>query len=550
MSEEKKEILNDVQHDDSQTQADAEFESIVGSVADAPVRSEQPREIVTEKSVVKSPRTEAPAKSEIKKKKKKRRKRRRSASAIIGSIFKTIFLIVFFLAFAAVALGVYLFIGINSDKLTIDSVSRLLNAKGLSVDERISIDEDGASARIYLDKADIWHLVTAEYGEDFIEKTKDGFNEKGLRLAGYGLIIDENDSQIDLDVRWNSFKIPVHVPIEISFDDSQISFSPTGVRAFKIDFSPKFFKFLSGFDVSTAAFSVPVKPMGFIKSFDSMSIRDDCLRFDVSLNPALLKDVCVEHGFPEHIAWFAEGYSEITEAAALYTEDPAGALKAFLAPAIRKDGELERLLAVYYTMASSDDKRSDLAENGAFILKRVLYGYTEDGFAEGKRNLVSFCDGRRDMLFALAESLSEEWAASKISIDKDYQFIYKKEVLDISLFTPEGYEWQSYEAFVPAEGITPVIVRTEDAYLSKIPALKKLTASRLELGENLDKDTSYALGFVAKTANSQCLLCYVAFTPGTDGAEDEVFPVCLQIPEQEYIRLMEEEAIPVFGDGE
>lgn len=541
MDEEKNILQQDV--DEQQ-----EFDSLVQSVPEATQPQAAPAKSEVKKPVMAS---EQPKSDVKKKKKKKKKKRRKSAARIIGDIVRTIFLTAFLLCIAAIGLAVYLFLGMNTDTLHTDSVSKIINAEGLSVAERFEVNAKARTAEMRMDNADVWYLIDAEYGEDYVEELKDKFNEKGFRLSAYGLYIDEYDPSLDLDIRWNGIKIATHLPSEISFDDGTLTITPTGVRIAKINISPKILKLFTKIDLSQYVLSVDIDPMGFIKSFDDMTIEDDNLVFDVSLDPSFLKAISPEDGYVGNVGWYCDGYSEVLTAAKDYNSDPEGALTGLLQHAEKKASDLERFLNEYYTLADPADIAADFKANNGFMFGRVLFGNTKEGYEEAHESILRYCEERQAMVDDLVSTLAKAWDAGKITVNNDGKFIYKKDYINIIQFASE-YPWDNYELFVPAEGFKFAIVDSESAYVNKTPKLSKLAGNNAVLSvEDLDRNVPYGLGTIFETSNGYKLLSYVAFTTDADGKipeEGGVFCTTVALDGDLYAELTAEGRLNVFTE--
>ena len=549
MDEERSTLQQTEAADDQQ-----EFDSLVQSVPEA----SQPKEpAAPAKSEVKKPVTAAPAqpKSDVKKKKKKkkkRKKRRKSAARIIGNIIRTIFITAFLLCLVAVGLAVYLFLGMNTDSFQTDSVSKIINAEGMSVAERFEINAKERTAKLSMDNADVWYLLDAKYGDEYLDELKDKFNEKGFRLNGYGLVIDEYDPSLDLDIRWNGIKLATHLPSEMSFDNGELTITPTGVRVAKINVSPKLLKFFTKIDLADYVLSVKIEPMGFIKSFDDMEIIDEKMVFDVSLDPSFLKAVSAECSCPEIVGWYCNGYDEILQAGKDYSTDPQAALTALLKPAEKKTSELERFLNEYYTLADSSDTAADFEANNGFMFGRILFGNTQEGYEEAHENIVSYCEERQAMVDTLVSSLADSWNSGKITINGESRFVFKKDYLNVMLFATSENSWDNYELFVPAEGFRFALVDSESAYTAKTPKLSKLVNKNAVFSiEDLDRNTACGLNVIFETVRGYKLMSYVSFTTDADGSipeEGGIFCLTQAIDDDLYSQLTAEGAVNVFSD--
>ena len=531
-----------------------EFDSLVQSVPEAPHVQEP---AAPAKSEVKKPVTAAPVqpKSEVKKKKKKkkkRKKRRKSAARIIGNIIRTIFLVAFLLCIAAVGLAIYLFLGMNTDTLQTDSVSKIIKSEGIPVAERFEIDANARTASIRMDNADIWYLIDSEYGEDYVDELKDKFNEKGFRLSAYGLFIDEYDPSLDLDIRWNGIKIATHLPSDITFEDGTLTITPTGVRIAKIHITPKLLKFFTKIDLADYVLSVDIGPMGIIKSFDDMEIEDEYLVFDVTLDPEFLKPLSNEGNCPENIGWYCDGYTEVLKAGMDYSSDPKAALTAMLKPAEKKPAELERLLNEFYTLADTSDTAKDFKANNGFMFGRILFGNTKEGYEEAHENIVAYCDERNAMVDDLVRGVASSWDAGKISINGESRFVYKKDYLNIRNFATENNPWDNYELFVPAEGFKYALIDSESAYTAKTPKLSKLINKNAVFSvEELDKNVPYGIALIFETSRGYKLMSYVSFTTDADGnipEEGGIFCLTRALDDELYNSLTAEGAVNVFSD--
>ena len=536
-----------------------EFDEMVRSVLEtekaglgaAPVRTARTQS----KSVVKKPvpETKGPAQAPKKKKKKKKKK---SAGQIIGSIVKTVFLVALLLCLAAIGLGAYMFIGFQGDSLETDSVSKLIKTEGISIDDRFDVNASAGTARVKMDKADIWYIVQNQLGDDFIEDIKTKFNDKGLRLSAYGLIIDENGSQLELDVRWNSIKIPCHLPVDISFANGEVTLKPQSLRLLKFDISPKLLKMVTKMDLAETSYSVKPEPFGFVKSYDAMDIEDEYLVFDCTLDPEFISPISPDNGYPVYIYWNCEGYEEITEAAETYASDSKEALAVFLEPTEKKDGEMERMLTEYYTLMLNQETAEELRKSDNFMFDRVLYEYSKEAFVDANSRLVEFCNKRLAMTDSLGTGIYNAWTGSKITLTSK-GFSYKGEALDIKHFASEENPWDNYQLFVVEDGFNYVIVNDINAYNEKTPALKKLANKNTVYSvEEFDSSVPYQIGYIARTVNGQFFLSYMGseIAEAEDGTESlELKPIYVGLSEDEYNSLIcvsEEEPMIMVWTGE
>jgi len=477
-------------------------------------------------------------------KKKKRKKKRKTAGRIISDIIKTIFVVSFVLCLVVIALGVYLFFSFSKDTCTTDSYTKLIQAEPMTVSERFDISSDGKTGVMRMDKKDLWWLIINENGDEFIEKTKASFQEKNFRLAGYGINLSE-DSSIDLDIRWNSIKTIVHVPLELSFSDNTISVHPTGVRILKLNLKNKLIKFLTKIDLESYSFSVSLKPDGFIRSFDGMTISGDTINLAVTFDAYPLKALSMASEDIKYIPWFINGYENILEVASMYDESEEAALEKLLEGCDENPGKLEDILNQYYTITPLKDVWKDFRGNNGFLTQRILYGTSEDSFKESHDSLVDYCSTRLDLAAALLQKSCEQYDKVKITISKDGSFVYQKSEFIPSVLATEEEPWDNYELFIPEDGIQYCLIDTEDVYRAETPALKKFTSAYDQFTTEVDKSLSYPLGYAARTNTGTYFLCY--FTEGTN-ADGESAPVAqfIQLAADEYNLLHAEGKISVW----
>ena len=440
----------------------------------------------------------------------------------------------------------------NTDSFQIDSVSKIINAEGMSVGERFDVKASERTAKMRMDNADVWYLIDSQYGDAYVDELKDKFNEKGFRLNGYGLFIDEYDPSLDLDIRWNGIKLNTHLPSEITFDDGVLSITPTGVRVAKINVSPKLLKMFTKIDLADYTLSVKLDPMGIIKSFDDMDIEDENLVFDVSFDPDFLKPLTAEGSCPGMVGWYCDGYNEILNAGKAYSTDPNAALSALLKPAEKKSSELERFLNEYYTLTDTADTAADFKANDGFMFGRILFDNTKDGYEEAHANILTYCEERQAMVDELVNNIAKAWDAGKITISGENRFIYKKDYLSPIHFGSDTNPWDNYELFAPAEGFKFALIDSESAYVAKTPKLSKLTGKGAVFSiEELDRNVPYGIGVIFETTRGYKLMSYIGFTTDAEGkipAEGGIFCITNALDDDQYAQLTAEGAVNVFSD--
>ena len=266
-----------------------------------------------------------------------------------------------------------------------DDVFRLANAAPMPDSERYSFAADADSMTISVDKRDIYWYLVEQYGDDFMDGIKEEFEEEGLKFERFALDFTDGKANLRARIGYGSLSLNVLIPCELSYDDTKITLTPSGLKAFGLDFSDQLDASFSDY-----SFDVPYEHL-MLDRVDSLQIGDGCLRFTGPMSVNYMG--MAREGFTkEELEKMLED-SRCSYAANIlykYTEDPAEG-KHYWMSLLEKDPSLfKTIFEQLFSMISPQTFGGfHITEKNAGMIYRLIPSYDPLSYQENYKLLAA-----------------------------------------------------------------------------------------------------------------------------------------------------------------
>lgn len=137
-----------------------------------------------------------------------------------------------FLVLLLILAGVagYLYYSVCKAPLALDDPQKLAASEPMPAGERFRFSAADRTVQIKMDKADIWSLILAKAGDDFLDKINAELASYGLSVSGCAIGIDEEGIRLDLELYYKETRLVAKVPCTLETDGRKVSLIPNGIK--------------------------------------------------------------------------------------------------------------------------------------------------------------------------------------------------------------------------------------------------------------------------------------------------------------------------------
>ena len=433
-----------------------------------------------------------------------------------------------FLLILLLAIGGCIF-AVVTDDVAIDDPAALAAQEPMAASQRFTFDAAGETAQIALDKSDLWWLLLPEMEEDILLDVNRKLENYHLSVTGYGLDLTEEGVCLDLEAKFKSLRLPVHILTALEVDAAGASVTLANVKLgpFRIPVE----KLLDAADLRMDV-DWPV-----VTDITDVSYRQDA----VLLTGTLTQDMfsCVQEACRNHaIGWFSTSHQEVFRAAR--AED---GFREVL-PGLQQDpGSVEGLYRDLFTMAMVYEYQDYMKVTKN--LSHRFFPSIDFAALEKESNAVRsqwvYYDAMMDKL---VEQVSADFNSRRFRL-KNGEFYLKNAPFDVLSYFSEDEAAKMEQMFriIDRDKFRLILVASPDGYTAKSPALNGICTWNQELTQELNRGKAYAVGCIFQGKNGEYALRYES--AGTDGKGIRSFKT-VTLSEAEYDSLVQEGKIGVW----
>ena len=123
----------------------------------------------------------------------------------------------------------YLYYTVSKAPLELDDPQALVAAAPMSAGDRFAFSADG-TAQVKLDKADLWHLILTQTGENFLDTINAEMKPYDLAVSGCAIGIDETGLRLDLELFCKEIRLVAQVLCTVEASGRNLTMTPTELK--------------------------------------------------------------------------------------------------------------------------------------------------------------------------------------------------------------------------------------------------------------------------------------------------------------------------------
>ena len=401
----------------------------------------------------------------------------------VGIVFLVLLLIL------AGAAG-YLYYSVVKAPLALDDPQKMAASKPMSAGERFRFSAADQTAQVRMDAADLWALILANTGDDFLNKINRELSAYDVSVSGCALNLEESGLQLGLELHYGETRLVAKIPCDLRFSGRHISLMPTGVKL--------------------GALSLPLESL----------LSDVKLEYDVML-PVIAEVTAVSF---EQDAIVLTGPME-ADIRALIPQSRNLYMDAVFA------GELWPLAEAIHTREGYGQMFTGLEKNPAQVenLYRKLFVLADpkdtDAYLGSRLTLVErFFPGidfsavkteqaeLEAQQTVLARSLEQFFTKAVNDYNEkqfrlsDGKFLHKKKPFQAAQYG--GAEFDSLFQLLDPESVFLVLVDAENGFIRKTSSFYRMADEKQQFTQEVDFNKTYILGCVFRGVGGEPYLLY------------------------------------------
>ena len=124
----------------------------------------------------------------------------------------------------------YLYYSAVKAPVELDDPKAMAASVPMAAEERFRVSAADGTVQVRLDRADIWSMILAHAGNDFLDSINWELSDYGLKLSGCGIHMDENGLWLDLELFYQDIRLVAKVPCALEITGQHISLAPAAVK--------------------------------------------------------------------------------------------------------------------------------------------------------------------------------------------------------------------------------------------------------------------------------------------------------------------------------
>ena len=397
--------------------------------------------------------------------------------------------IVFLVILLILAGGVgYVAYSVVKGPLELDDPQALLSAAPMEASDRIRISSDG-TARIKLDKADLWHLIFVHAGEDFLDSVNEQLAPNDLAVTGCGIHPEETGLRLDLELRYRETRLAARIPCALELKEGKFSLHPTGVKLGAISLPLE--KLLSRVKLEYAL-QLPV-----IRNVTGIEYTRDA----VLITGTAREDICDLVPQDEKLRRIAALDETYPLADALL--DPEGLGKVF-AHLEQDPGSTEAFYRQLFVLAGSDALEA-YREARAGMTERFFPGIGFSAVEEEYAVLTQSQTALNRSLELFLTKLVNDYNEKNFRLNKGQFYKWGRPFQALQYAVGEHND--IFELLDP-ESVFLVLVDAQDGFIRKTSSFYRMVDENQEFTREVDFNKTYILGLVFRGVTGDAFLMY------------------------------------------
>lgn len=388
----------------------------------------------------------------------------------------------------------FLYYSICRAPLTLEDPLNVAASAPMSAEDRFRVCAADQTLQVKLDAADLWNLIIAHTGEDFLTVINEELSGYGLTVSGCAIGMDEEGLRLDLELFYQQTRLVAKVPCNLEVSGKHLSLFPAQVKL--------------------GVVALPIEGL-----FSGLKLEYD-------LDLPVLAEVSQVHFEPDALVLTGTmdmdhllPSEEILQTSAVFSETMQPLLDALQTP--------EGIGTVYAHLEQNPAAMEDLYRE-LFILadEETVAAYLDSRFGLTQRFFpgIDFAAVASEHVAFLEELNARGNTLEQLFTELVNIYNEKKFQLSGGVFLFSEYAWQTKEPFLVAqygaeryaelfsqldpESFFLILVDAEDGFIRKTSSFYRMCDENQKFTQEVDFNKTYILGCVIRSVDGDPFLLY------------------------------------------
>lgn len=398
-----------------------------------------------------------------------------------------VLLIIFLLLAGTVG---YLYYSVVKAPLELDNPQKIVSSAPMAAQERFCFSAADGTARIKLDKSDLWHVILTNAGDDFMDKVNEEVSSYGLRVSGCAIHMDEEGLRLDLELFYKEIRLIARVPCELEADGRHFCLRPTGLKLGVISLPVG--NLISGLKLEYDQVLPVITEVNQIGYESGAVVLTGPVEADV-------RTLLPQGDVLNRAVVFCEASQPLVDA--LWNEAGFADIMAYLE---QHPASVEDLYRELFTLAETD-VTEDYLEDRNGLTERFFPGINFPAVAQEQEVLTKELRVLYITLEKFFTNAVNEYNEKRLSI-QDSVFIYEKQPFQAGLFEYRKYG-PVFEVLDP-EAAFLIVVDAQDGFIRKTSSFYRMVDENQPFTQEVDFNKTYILGCVLRSVDGDPYLLY------------------------------------------
>lgn len=424
---------------------------------------------------------------------------------------KALLIVLLCIVLIAAAAAAYLFLTMKNLKVDGVDLDALAAMEPMDPSDRFEVDAATGVISIKADLSDAAYLLKSAGmdNDDINNEIKKIAREAGMQNETVGLSLSGEGLRIDAAMLYGNLRLAGSVYCDAEGGtDGTVKLIPrkAGIGFIRIPLS--FIEKHFGVQIPSVEFSIPELKTTLIRSIESISVEEGCVKVSGTFNSDLLEILSTKRNTDPIYRWYSDGYRYVIDAGELHENgETEKAVGMFLGPV--QDGTLSMGQAIsdLLTVCNRSNIASVTNSGGKLWSERLFPGLTAASTADAHKALQDMCEERAESMKTFAAYLNSREKDGDFSV-KGGQLLYNGGAPDIETLLKNA---DASAAFPTAEDISLCVVEFSLADRRNKKPLNKVADSADSFSARVYMDLVYPVGAVFKAKNGSHVLVYSTY---------------------------------------
>ncbi len=393
------------------------------------------------------------------------------------------------LALLLIILGAagYFYYSMVKAPLALDDPRQMAASAPMSPEERFQFSASDGTVRVKLDKSDLWSLILAHAGEDFLDAINAELSGYDLSVSGCAIHMEEEGLRLDLELFFRETRLVVKVPCELTVSGQKFALTPTAVKLGAIPLPVA--RLISSVNLEYEL-ALPV-----LSEVTQISFTEDALLLTGSMEQDIQNLMPGDKTLYQTVI-FRESFENVLQAKEGYAS--------LLSSLEQNPGKLENLYRELFVLAEPEVKESYLA--GSFGMTQRFFPGID--FAAAAAEQTALSEEVTPVLRSLEQfftSVVNEYNSKNFKLSNG-EFLLKRKPFQAATYGKGKYD-ALFEQLNP-EDIFLILVDAQDGFVRKTSSFYRMADEKQQFTQDIDFNKTYILGCVFRSVGGRPFLMY------------------------------------------